>query len=485
MKKYIFAISAALAIMVGCTKENNTENVYYGNSLVFTASIQTTKTTISDGSKLLWQDGDQVSINGILYKAVVDEAAPASATLVRVNAADPDPEPVEGIFTAVYPATLAATEGLALPAVQTYNADCDLSGVNPMYAESADTELSFSNLCGLFEFNIEGEESLASIEISDSALGLSGAFTVVDNAAVLTEAAAAAAAGVTLDCGEEGVSLSGTPSFYVAVPAGEYSGLTIKLTAVDGKEQTITLKAGTTATIERNTVYPVSFKASFSAPAALSGIFSVSATKTVKFAKGNLFFDGTGWAVERNQYSSAEDWSTDHVSLFTWTDNAYGSAAAYTATTSTTVDWGAAYCESNSLASGTWRTLSSDEWNYILNLRPVAEGQARFTNTVNTPVTIDGIACSGLFIYPDAYEGEAVSSSFTWKTLADAGIVFLPAAGSRDGSDVSWNGQRGYYWASDSINSKIAYNLTFGVNYTQGFNAYGRDMGYSVRLVTE
>lgn len=485
MKHYIFYFTALLALLTSCKNDHDAARLSYGDQLVFTASILNTRTTISEGSKLAWQDGDLVSVNGTLYKAVADDDNPSVASLIKAEPADPDPEPVDGKYIAIYPAVLASGEDMVLPSTQTYNGSCNLSGINPMYAESRSTDLGFCNLCGLFEFNIKGDDKIASIEVCDQEAGMSGKFNVSDHTAMLTEDASVAAEGVTLDCGEGGISLSDNHLFYVAVPAGEYSHISITVTAINGKEQVLTLKQGAKAVIRRNTVYPVSFDASFSAPAPLNGKFSVGEGMTVRFAKGNLFWDGASWYVERTQYAAAAEWDPSHVSSFYWTDKAYGASTAYSPSGSAMVDWGVAYCADNGIKDDAWRTLSSDEWNYMLNLRQVPEGQQRFTNTVGAPVTIGGVLCKGLFIYPDGYEGKAVDSSFTWKSINKAGIVYLPAAGCRDRDKLSVSGEYGYYWAKDSINPMLAYNVRFGTNSVEAYNAFGRYMGYSVRLVTD
>lgn len=65
----------------------------------------------------------------------------------------------------------------------------------------------------------------------------------------------------------------------------------------------------------------------------------------------------------------------------------------------------------------------------------------------------------GLVLYPDDYTGSVLSG--TVATLPE-GVVFLPAAGSREDSAVEGVDYSGFYWSSTA-----------------------RNAGYSVRLVTD
>ncbi|MBP9994425.1 MAG: fibronectin type III domain-containing protein, partial [bacterium] len=48
------------------------------------------------------------------------------------------------------------------------------------------------------------------------------------------------------------------------------------------------------------------------------GRFSVSSTTTVEFARGNLYYDGSAFRFEENQWSFADTWNASHVSHFFW-----------------------------------------------------------------------------------------------------------------------------------------------------------------------
>ena len=144
--------------------------------------------------------------------------------------------------------------------------------------------------------------------------------------------------------------------------------------------------------------------------------FSVSPTKTVRFAPGNLLNGGN---FADNQY--------DYGSLLEW-------AASFTTN-----------------YSGDWRALTSDEWNYLLTDRANASNLWGFANVVYSNGIIllpDG---SSLSINTDhsAWDNNSIDNT-TWSEMEANGAVFLPAAGYLDGSSPEDNGKKGYYWCSTS-----------------------------------
>ena len=168
-------------------------------------------------------------------------------------------------------------------------------------------------------------------------------------------------------------------------------------------------------------------------------------------------------------------------------------------------DWGV-YNAIGSDAPGTWRTLTRDEWDYLVNLRAASTvdgtDSARYAEA-----TVCGV--KGLILFPDRFERPASidtivninRNSFTlsfsdniytaeqWTKLEDAGAVFLPAAGFRGGTWLSTIGEGGSYWASTCNADRQAYALLFidGVVNASAECTYEKDRGYgrSVRLVKD
>ena len=139
----------------------------------------------------------------------------------------------------------------------------------------------------------------------------------------------------------------------------------------------------------------------------------------------------------------------------------------------------------------TWRTLTDVEWTYLLNTRTTTSG-IRYAKA-----TVNGVP--GLIIVPDNWStsvyaldstntsGAAfttnVITTATWTILENVGCVFLPAAGSRNGSTVSYAGRYGHYWSSSYSSESLAYHLVFGTNSVNPNNSNFRYMGRNVRLV--
>ena len=136
------------------------------------------------------------------------------------------------------------------------------------------------------------------------------------------------------------------------------------------------------------------------------------------------------------------------------------------------LDWGTAIDNKS-----TWTTLSggeSGEWKYL------------FDHHVNIWGNCNSV--KGRFIAPDNFVGgtSALSAIVSdWKTAQDVGIVFLPAAGGRGGSDVNLVGDSGLYWSSTAYDGTRAYRVNFYSNSVYPDNLGTRDIGYSVRLITE
>lgn len=110
--------------------------------------------------------------------------------------------------------------------------------------------------------------------------------------------------------------------------------------------------------------------------------------------------------------------------------------------------------------------LLPDNWNtsvYELN----------YTNRGDAPYTINNITIED------------------WALLESSGAVFLPAAGYRYGTSVSYLGSEGSYWWSGYYDNRRAYRLSFNSTNLSSFSnsnsAYtnNRYYGLSVRLVRD
>ena len=119
------------------------------------------------------------------------------------------------------------------------------------------------------------------------------------------------------------------------------------------------------------------------------------------------------------------------------------------------LDWGTLYPDEE------YRTLTADEWEYVLKGRDNADQLWEITE-------IDGQ--QGLAIWPDSAKNTDDFSQ----------AVFLPYQGYRDGTDIVQEGEVGYYWTASSTDSKKS--IYININQKSQVAA-DRFIGCSVRLV--
>ncbi len=273
-----------------------------------------------------------------------------------------------------------------------------------------------------------------------------------------------------------------------------------------------------------------------------NAVFTVASGRTVHFSRGNLQYQASTctWRFAEHQYdtvgvgnwwniifSSYSGW----IDLFGWGTSGWNSGAvcyqpwdtsslssryrpggsSYTNSLTgeyANADWGVYNAISNGgNQGGMWRTLTKDEWDYLLNSRAAStingEANARYAKAV-----VNGT--NGVVLFPDNFTmpsgmsyplGINTSSApfnnntYTesqWSQMEGSGCIFLPAAGYRYGEAVEGVGTNGGYWSS-------TYGTYYADGYTSGYTAYNmgfyddniyvgydyRYFGLSVRLVRD
>lgn len=234
------------------------------------------------------------------------------------------------------------------------------------------------------------------------------------------------------------------------------------------------------------------------------GKFSVSATQQIAFSSGNLQYHplNNQWRFAESQIDCVGEANANisptydgWVDLFCWgtgdeptrivtNNNAYLNF----------VDWG-----TNSIGTdtaNTWRTMSADELRYILFSRPNAaalNGIAHI-NGVNGLVLLpdDWVAIEGLTFNSGAYghssrDYYAVHNTFTleqWQQMEEAGAIFLPAVGYRQGNSIYASGSKGYYWTTSPNGGCGPITLEFSAKEIITDSSY-RYSGLSIRLIKD
>ena len=252
---------------------------------------------------------------------------------------------------------------------------------------------------------------------------------------------------------------------------------------------------------------------------AINGLFSVSATKQVYFSRGNLQYQASTntWRFANNQYdyvgednSNISSTYNGWIDLFGWgtsgndhgavcyqpygisTTNsdyyAYGSASYNLNNQTGQADWG--YNLGGNIVN-LWRTMTAQEWIYVLNTRNTVSGiryaKAR-VNNVNGVVLLPDNWSTSTYTLSNTNTGNAnydsnIISASQWITLQNAGAVFLPAAGERGGNSVGWVGSEGNYWSATHFDNYQSYSVSIGGNGFAPNQKRSRGYGQSVRLV--
>lgn len=266
---------------------------------------------------------------------------------------------------------------------------------------------------------------------------------------------------------------------------------------------------------------------------ALPGVFSVSATKKVRFSQGNLQYNhstrtwrfaqeqtsyiGDTYANKNGARSTQDEW----MDLFGWGTNGHHNSADYynqryspTSVGYSVIDeyynkygYGPSrgfesewknYLDYSNISNGgdaQWRLLSKNEWDYLLNTRNTS-------CVLRGTVTRYFITTNGLIILPDNYVHPAGTSipnypngsisldsrletisETTWQRMEAAGAVLLPYAGYRrkgtyNTGCISGNGtilsvtNAGFYWTFDKNATAL---------FVQGYN----DSHYPYRPITK
>ena len=198
-----------------------------------------------------------------------------------------------------------------------------------------------------------------------------------------------------------------------------------------------------------------------------------------------------GWGTSGYNHGANcyQPWSTSQTNSDYY---AYGNSSYNLFDQTGQADWGY-----NAISNGGnqenlgWRTLTTQEWQYLFNTRSTLSG-IRYAkanvNNVNGVILLADDWNSSYYTLNSANTSAANYTTNTitatqWATLEQHGAVFLPAAGYRYGTSVNAAGSYGVYWSSSYNDSGSAWNVYFSDSYLYAGNGSRRYYGQSVRLV--
>jgi hypothetical protein len=214
----------------------------------------------------------------------------------------------------------------------------------------------------------------------------------------------------------------------------------------------------------------------------------------------------SGWnrSTSKVEYSSPTSIDDSRCNRIRYHLNGNGGKGFETGSGYENADWGV-YNQIGQYSSGTWRTLSAAQWNYIIDLRANA-------NNLCGLGKVNGVY--GLILLPDEWvplaeisfvpsRDNASINNYSiddWTLMEKHGAIFLPNAGRRYERNEQSGG--GWYWSS-SANSNAkddgangcnlpqytyiyyeAYCLVFG-SYVNANSSTCRSYGLAVRLVRD
>lgn len=198
---------------------------------------------------------------------------------------------------------------------------------------------------------------------------------------------------------------------------------------------------------------------------------------------GPYLFNPWNWETEETNYYVGQLYGTN----YDW--GVYHSAG--------TNGHGNVIIDRNGVATtADWRTLTTDEWSYVLSTRKVmVNGSQKASYGFGVVNDIHG-----LIILPDNWDGSVYSSFIygnnqfpnvfnsnstpTWDDMEAVGCVFLPSGGYRRGKEIrGMKNNYGYYWSATSRSNTTGFYMYFN-GYVYLGEYQNKYTGACVRVVT-
>ena len=266
----------------------------------------------------------------------------------------------------------------------------------------------------------------------------------------------------------------------------------------------------------------------------INGLFTINGNgDKVFFSQGNLQYIGSAstpyWKFAENQWDylghngqgstnqnvdrdlfgwGTSGWNNGNIFYHPWDtqDNGvYSTGYGYGPTDGTnyTYDLSGTYANSdwgvyNSIFNGgnqsnQWRTLTTDEWVYIIDTRNTISGVRYAKAQVNDvegmillpddwDVTYFTLNNTNLFDYEISFSNNIISA-IQWDILEQHGAVFLPAARYRVGTSVEGPVDDGRYWSASCLSGMYSSCVSFNRFGMDAQSYEKRYCGLSVRLV--
>lgn len=143
-----------------------------------------------------------------------------------------------------------------------------------------------------------------------------------------------------------------------------------------------------------------------------------------------------------------------------------------------------------------YRTLTGSEWSYIISRTDGSgnklSGLVRIAGSYFGLMLLPNTGLNGSGTWSNSTDVDVTDLSLTsvknltssqWDKLEAIGAIFLPAVGSRNGTSVTQENIKGFYWSATNNASKNAKALMFESTVETGNN--NKSVGCAVRLVAQ
>ena len=243
-KKFYLIFFTAITVAVSCGKTEVSKDEFSLAEITVQGESDV-KTSLS-GSSVLWSSGDKLAVfadgNSIGNKFTLKSGAGSgSGTFSGVK---PVYTSSENYFVA-YPSTATYNGGstftFTLPAEVNYTEGTFANGSNPMLSGTSSTFGSFTmkNLCGVLKLSLKGSFKVSRLELTFSN-PVSGKGTVSRGGNTLSMNSGASNT-VAVNCSSPvQLSTSTAKDFYVVIPAGSYTSLSLAAYPPEGSVSTLT-----------------------------------------------------------------------------------------------------------------------------------------------------------------------------------------------------------------------------------------------------
>ena len=498
--KRLYILLALAAILASCSvdidwddpiknpKGSNTDiNPRMVTEVISGTHSASTKATIADSDgAFAWTEGDNLAVhissdNGSDHKYVVTSSGASDAAVTAAFEVMYEAGYARDAF-AIFPSTIVAAAAanygqsgasldVTLPGSYTLAQVTGEKTPCPMIAtNAAGTSWTFYQLCGLLRLKVSNiPANTKRLEINFDDKQVWGDFSikspVTPNSSAISTAADADHDIITITKNGSDVVIGEVSLVLnIPLPTGTYSNITV--TAYDA------LTAGNiTHTMTHAFAYSAKRTDGTKIVSTFPGFFSVSSTKKVIFAPGNLQYlgkaNGTGtWRFAEHQYDYMGDGPSSGTSfqgnvdytnlgystyntgsgsnpptdgdkiaardLFSWGTSGYNDKYPYMTSTNSdsyyngsmvgdnaNYDWGVYHSASGSstekITNGgnkSWRLLTSEEWNYVMNRKNkvYTRDDYKESKKLYCDATLKGITTNdikGLIVFPDGWTGDA------------------------------------------------------------------------------